>query len=719
MQRSIASFFQPRNKDKKATEEPTKKATKSPLKVQNRVPEADSPIKKVAKRGRHVLDSDDDDVPAVKEEVTKQADKEVKREKKDGALKADSTPLSPATPASSASPGTPRTPNSLSPSGIVKRKTARKTFPKRKLDGSRSGSESPKEEEEEAKEQEEVQRHKRPRVESGLGGGETPSVPMEEGEQEEQVETAKIQATSPDQEEKEQAESKISDETDLEAEAAKKNERTRKKHDEKRPASAKERDTKEEVLKGGMDKEPSKKAPVSSFFAPRKAAVKMEKAETHEGEKKTSAELKPSADEDKDAKRGTVSGRPDYNPARPNYHPVDHASWTRDQKVPYLAVARTFEKIEEDSGRLRNIETLSNLFRSVLLLSPDDLLSCVYLCLNQLGPAYQGMELGVGETVLMKAVAQATGRQLDKIKAEAQERGDLGLVAESSRSNQRMMFQPASLTVGGVFRKLKEIASMTGNSAMNKKIDIIKGLFVACRFSEARYIVRSLAGKLRIGLAEQSVLAALSQAVCLTPPGQGFPPAVLDAGKGMSPESRRSWMEEKSLILKQTYCEMPNYDVLIPVLLKEGIDQLPNHCKLTPGVPLRPMLAHPTKGVGEVMKKFDEAVFTCEYKYDGERAQIHILETGEVRIFSRNQEDNTSKYPDIVSRVAKVKKDFVVSCVLDSEAVAWDHEKQQIQPFQVLTTRKRKDVDASEIRVQVCVYAFDLLYLNGETPVRA
>uniref|UniRef100_A0A672JTC4 DNA ligase n=1 Tax=Salarias fasciatus TaxID=181472 RepID=A0A672JTC4_SALFA len=396
----------------------------------------------------------------------------------------------------------------------------------------------------------------------------------------------------------------------------------------------------------------------------------------------------------------------DYDPSRSVYHPVDHACWKHGQKVPYLAVARTFEKIEEDSGL------------AALLLSPDDLLCCVYLCLNQLGPAYLGMELGVGETVLMKAVAQATGRQLDKIKAEAQEKGDLGLVAESSRSNQRTMFQPASLTAGGVFRKLKEIASMSGNSAMNKKIDIIKGLFVACRFSEARYIVRSLAGKLRIGLAEQSVLSALSQAVCLTPPGQGFPPAEIDAGKGMSAESRRAWIEEKSLILKQTYCEMPNYDILIPVLLKEGIDQLPNHCKLTPGVPLRPMLAHPTKGVGEVMKRFDEAAFTCEYKYDGERAQIHILESGEVRIFSRNQEDNTSKYPDIIARIPKVKKDSVVSCVLDSEAVAWDHEKKQIQPFQVLTTRKRKDVDASEIKVQVCVYAFDLLYLNGESLVR-
>uniref|UniRef100_A0A665XFR5 DNA ligase n=1 Tax=Echeneis naucrates TaxID=173247 RepID=A0A665XFR5_ECHNA len=341
-------------------------------------------------------------------------------------------------------------------------------------------------------------------------------------------------------------------------------------------------------------------------------------------------------------------------------------------------------------SRLRNIETLSNLLRSVLLLSPEDLLCCVYLCLNQLGPAYLGMELGVGETVLMKAVAQATGRQLDKIKAEAQEKGDLGLVAESSRSNQRTMFQPASLTAGGVFRKLKEIASMSGNSVSH-------GITFSLQESKLDKILFSI----------------ISLIVDL-----GFPPAVIDAGKGMSTESRRAWIEEKSLILKQTYCEMPNYDALIPVLLKEGIDQLPNHCKLTPGVPLRPMLAHPTKGVGEVMKKFDEAAFTCEYKYDGERAQIHILESGEVRIFSRNQEDNTSKYPDIISRIPKVKKDSVVSCVLDSEAVAWDREKKQIQPFQVLTTRKRKDVDAAEIKVQVCVYAFDLLYLNGESLVR-
>jgi len=59
--------------------------------------------------------------------------------------------------------------------------------------------------------------------------------------------------------------------------------------------------------------------------------------------------------------------------------------------------------------RLKSIEILSNLFRSVIVLSPDNLLHCIYLCLNRLAPAYEAIELGIGESILLKAIAQATG----------------------------------------------------------------------------------------------------------------------------------------------------------------------------------------------------------------------------------------------------------------------------------------------------------------------
>ncbi|KAA0189014.1 hypothetical protein HAZT_HAZT005170, partial [Hyalella azteca] len=310
-----------------------------------------------------------------------------------------------------------------------------------------------------------------------------------------------------------------------------------------------------------------------------------------------------------------------YNPAKSNYHPVSDATWSREEKVPYLALATTFQHIEETSGRLRIIEILSNLLRSIIVLSPDDLLPTIYLCLNSVAPAFAGVELNVGEGILVKAIAQSTGRSVDCIKADTKQLGDLGKVAEASKSNQRMMFRPAKLTINSVFQKLKEIATMTGNSSQAKKVDKIKSMFVACVECEARYLIRSLGGKLRIGLAEQSVLQALAQACYLTPPGQEHPAKILNAGKGLSTESIKAKVEELALIIKTTYCECPSYDLMIPVLLSSGVLSLPEHCKLTPGMPLKPMLAHPTKGVSEVFKRFEDNKFTCEYKYDGERAQ--------------------------------------------------------------------------------------------------
>jgi DNA ligase-1 len=177
-----------------------------------------------------------------------------------------------------------------------------------------------------------------------------------------------------------------------------------------------------------------------------------------------------------------------------------------------------------------------------------------------------------------------------------------------------------------------------------KKKDLIKSLLVACKESEATYIVRSLQGKLRIGLAEKTVIAALAHAVVLSAENYrgGAISSTLEAKMNKANETIRS-----------VYAEVPNYDVIIPILLKDGIEELPKKCFLTPGIPVHPMLAQPTKGISEVLDRFQGMTFTSEFKYDGERAQIHY-NNGKINIYSRNLEDHTGKYPDIIQNLPKV-----------------------------------------------------------------
>ena len=209
-----------------------------------------------------------------------------------------------------------------------------------------------------------------------------------------------------------------------------------------------------------------------------------------------------------------------------------YPDWKPGEPVPYAALCTTFSLIEMTTKRLVISSHCSLFLRQVLRLTPQDLLPTIQLMINKLAADYAGIELGIGESLIMKAIGESTGRSLQIIKADQNEIGDLGLVAAKSRSNQPTMFKPKPLTVRGVLDGLMGIATVSGDGSQGRKIAGIKKLLSAADAvhagkgskgiditkdkggaSEAKFIIRFLEGKLRLGLAEKTVLVALAHAM--------------------------------------------------------------------------------------------------------------------------------------------------------------------------------------------------------------
>lgn len=420
-----------------------------------------------------------------------------------------------------------------------------------------------------------------------------------------------------------------------------------------------------------------------------------------------------------------------------------YPDWKAGDPVPYAALCTTFSLIELTTKRLEITAYCSQFLQQVLRLTSNDLLPTIQLMLNKLAADYAGVELGIGESLIMKAIGEISGRSLQVIKEDHRKIGDLGLVAAKSKSKQGQMFKPKALTVRGVHQGLLEIAKMEGHGSQDQKVRAINKIMASADVasksktidiekdkggpSEAKFIVRFLEGKLRLGLAEKTVIVALAQAV------------VTHEAKQQNKVATTDELAKGEAALKTVYSELPSYEVIIPAMLEHGIFNLHDSCKLQPGVPLKPMLAKPTKSITEVLDRFEGKDFTCEFKYDGERAQIHYVAPeaqsefpaaqdslvkdpkvfkGLAAVFSRNSEDLSKKYPDILEKLNTWIKPETKSFVLDCEAVAWDPKAKKVLPFQQLMTRKRKDVKTSDITVKVCVFAFDFLFYNGEALVK-
>ncbi|PIP92272.1 ATP-dependent DNA ligase, partial [Candidatus Wolfebacteria bacterium CG18_big_fil_WC_8_21_14_2_50_39_7] len=259
--------------------------------------------------------------------------------------------------------------------------------------------------------------------------------------------------------------------------------------------------------------------------------------------------------------------------------------------------------------------------------------------------------------------------------------GDLGLVIENLRKDKK----GAGLRIEEVFERLVEIAKTGGLGSQEKKINLLLDLLLKTSGLEAKYIVRTILGTLRLGVGEMIFLYGLSKA--------------FGGGK------------KQKETLEYAFNVLSDLGEVAYLVSKLGIKKI---AEIEPkiGVPIRMMAANRIQELEEVGEHIKGSV-SVEDKYDGERIQAHIKKSGEIVLFSRRQENITHQYPDVV---IGFKKSFKArEAIVEGEVVAFDEEKNKMLPFQVLMSRRRKHAIEEYVRkIPVRYFLFDLLYLDGK-----
>ncbi len=342
-----------------------------------------------------------------------------------------------------------------------------------------------------------------------------------------------------------------------------------------------------------------------------------------------------------------------------------------------------YDKLEKITGKIEMIKILADLFKRS---EPEEIDKIAYLTAGELWPEYLGHpELGIAERMALRAISKTTGISVDRLEKMLKSLGDLGKVAEKAvmmRKIQALLVQP--LTVEEVYNKFVKIAHASGPGSQDLKLRILTGLLVASKPIEARYIVRIALGQLRLGVGEMTILDALAEAFLRT--------------------------KENRTIIERAYNKAPDIGYIAKVVALEGEEGL-KKIKIEPGRPIRPMLAERLQDPNEILRKIG-GVCAAEWKFDGERSQIH-KKGDEILIFSRRLENITYQYPDVVDYARKYIR--ANEAIVEGEIVAIDPETGEMRPFQELMHRKRKyDIHKIMEEYPVKVFLFDIMYVDGE-----
>ncbi|MBO3810175.1 MAG: DNA ligase, partial [Candidatus Brockarchaeota archaeon] len=276
----------------------------------------------------------------------------------------------------------------------------------------------------------------------------------------------------------------------------------------------------------------------------------------------------------------------------------------------FREVADAMEQIESTTKRIEMTSFLMDLFRKA---SPAELEKLVYLLQGKVRPDYEGLEFGMADKLVLRALTDFSGFDQNTVEKIYRETGDLGSVAETlaERKVQRKLVS-RNPTLLEVYEKLYRLAKLGGKGSVAQKTSLLVSLLIDMSPKEAKYAVRTITGRLRLGIADYTILDALAQA--------------FTGDKSNRP------------VIERAYNIASDLGAVARAVAEKGLNGV-SEFKITVGKPVRPMLAERLTTVQEVLEKLGGEA-AAEYKLDGERIQVH-KENGSIMLFSRRLENIT------------------------------------------------------------------------------
>jgi DNA ligase-1 len=348
--------------------------------------------------------------------------------------------------------------------------------------------------------------------------------------------------------------------------------------------------------------------------------------------------------------------------------------------VKYIELVDLYEAIGATTKRLEITRYIVDFLKKAPARVIDKV---VYLTQGKLYPDFAGVDMGIAEKTALKALSAAMGLSLERVERELRSKGDIGTAAEGLLEvKKQATLSKKELLVQDVYDALDKIARTSGAGSVEAKVKALSGLLMDAKPVEAKYIMRTVTGKMRLGIADMTILEALSQAYA-------------------DKEDRK--------VIERAYNLTSDLGDVARTLCTEGIEGIKKYHVKT-GRPARMMLAQRLESAQEILEKLGKAI--CEWKYDGERIQIH-KQGDKILLFSRRLESITEQYPDVVNLARKnIKAD---KAIVEGECVAVDTNTGAMLPFQVLMHRRRKyGIEKAAKEFPAHMYLFDALLIEGK-----